>query len=429
MKKILLIMALSFLIINYPKTVMAREHPYFILGIDVSQNGEYAAVTRIDHKLTLFDLVKKDIIKVFENKNNFTSVIGFTADSKYFVFQNPNHDLLFYDIEKGEITKKIPIEAGIYSIAFFKDGKRFIWGGYSGKIEFVNIDTNERIQLKPMPPKEAGIAWERPILFIKISPDEKYFLTTTYTNGYIGQQYPEPDEDMKLIEKGHLYHGNPTPDRYEFRNLGLNLWDATSLKKIKKLTAYFLDGRTWPSFSPDEKYVVAGSENGGAIFSIDQEKTITDTQYLSTNGFGFVSNESFLMMAASDSMAFLDKMNNFLNGQEKNSKKINLKHHPCTGALVTLPDKNLIIIGTRDGSISVYRYLPDKNNIELEWHPKPIASGIIRWISPLTTSYMKPTEIEELEKQYEEEQRKIIEQEKKSGTVETKYNQLAVPSK
>lgn len=425
------------LVLATANLALARSHPYFILDIAVSNDGRYVGICRIDDKLVLlYDLDQKKILNVFTNDRGMQSTVAFTPDSKYFVFQNADHELFFYDIKKGEITKEYLLERGAYSMAFFSDNNRFIWGSGNGKIEYVDMEKNEKIQLKPSIQEHASIGFEAPILQIKISPDEKYFLTTTYTDGY---NLPEPDEDIKLIEKGTPipYSHDPktggpryTLDEYEFRHLGLNLWDARTLKKIKKLGAKFVNGRTWPSFSPDMKYIIAYSENGTGIFDLKTGELYSENHYL-TNGGGYVSDSCYVTLFATDSHLTFWNLTKSLNKEDESHriKTISVKYSPCTGAIATLPDKNLIVIGTRDGSISLYKYLPEKHDIKLEWHPKSISAGLIRWLSPFETMNLNTVQIEDLQRRYEEAQRKLIEQEKKQGTVETKYHELPVPSK
>ena len=62
--KILILFVVLFLI-GLSNKIEAREYPYYTSMVDVSDNGRYAAGSRIDGKIMLFNLQEKEIVNVF----------------------------------------------------------------------------------------------------------------------------------------------------------------------------------------------------------------------------------------------------------------------------------------------------------------------------------------------------------------------------
>lgn len=399
-----------------PAIATAREHPYFVTSISMSPDARYIAIGRLDNKIVIFDRENKKVFKVIEDKTHpLNWDTAFTPDSKYLVFQYRDNNLLFYDLEKQEITRKIQLDDNFNAIAFYKDMKKMIWGGNNGKIEVVNLETDERIMLKVPHPEPSD--FQAPISSIKLSPDEKYFVTTTYTETFSWEFEPEPEEDYKPIWEGGTL---------VVKHVGLNLWDAKTFKKIKKMAAEFLSGRTWPTFSPGGKYLVAVSENGVTVWDVNDKRLLFENHHL-TNGVGFSSNNYFvgLWSGKKQHLTFYNLVD--LVNRVENFKTLNCQYRPCTGGIVTDPDRNLIVVGTRDGSISVYKFNPKKLTIDLEWHPKSVVAGLIRWLSPTVTRFKATDQIDDLMRQYEVNQLRLTDEDRKKGTAEIKYETIQIP--
>jgi WD40 repeat protein len=336
---------------------------------------------------------------------------------------------MFYDLKKEKIAKKVVIGYPLSSIAFFKDNNTFIVGGLDGKIEVINISTKDRKTLKPRVPDAELSDFFTPISSIKISHDENYFVTTTYT----GDWREEPEQDLELIERKKVPSGNIYED-WNVKHIGLNLWDAKTFTKIKKMRETALNGHTWPVFSPDGKYVVSSCD-GGRIYVWDGKtgERIREWNCLS-NGIGFMSNDyyAFLVTSGSKPCLWVDSIQNLIKDELREKpgrhagKEFFIKPRACQGAIVTDPSRNLIVVGTEDGSISVYKFNPQTLDIELEWHPKSIISGLIGWISPSLTMFKRTDEINEMVQKYEVEQLRQTEKEREQETVETEYETIEV---
>ena len=475
--------------------VYARDHPYFVRKVSLSPDGRYIGVGRYDFKIILLDRQERKVVKVIEsNKPTLNWFNTFTPDSKYFVFQDYYRYLNFYDIAKDEIVKRIELDDGLDSLAFFKDMKHMIWGGSSGKIDVVNLETLESKTIKVKYP-EVDIM-NGPIRFIVISPSERYFFTTTYTNSTdLRREEPEedirPDVDIKDLRSRDVRH------------MGANLWDAKTYKKLYKFMARFLSGFTKGCFSNDEKYMLITSENGTTIWDIESDDLLYQNHILN-NGCGFVDKDSkyFVVLYSGRPGVGLCNLQNAINpkdsrrikktifeerifskdedvnricddliengyinengvvqekalmlrggvdlvlsnkykrlnrddivgilqGQAPRAEKIlDFKYMVSSWAMVTDPERNLIITGDIDGSVSVYKFNPETLEIELEWHPRSIVAGIIKWLDPMSVLFANKQEIESMTEQYRVNQLRLIDEDRKKDKVETKYKKLTVP--
>lgn len=478
----------------------AREHPYFIRDIKLSPDNKYIAIGRIDNKIILFDRENKKVLKVIESKTeDINWHTAFTPDSKYLVFQNKNWCLNFYNIEKGEITKRINLSDGCSTVVFFKDMKKMIWGSPSGKVEVIDLETLEKKVLKiefPRPPSETAFA---PIWHIIISPDEKYFLTITRTSN-IDLKYDEPEEAIRPgTEYKDLFPNN-------VRHCGINLWDAKTFKKINKFMADDMDGATYAAFSKDMKHLVITSEGGITVWDLATFGLLYQ-KHVPSNACGFVdANSEYFAILWEGYGTGLFRLQDLINPKEpvnikkeqllervlktkkdrvwedliksgyiddkgtlqpkaRNlrgerdlvisedyrymerrelvyalwkafpsdaTKNLKFKYEPCSQAMVTDPERNLIITGDYDGSISVYRFNPKNLKVKLEWHPRSVIAGVIRWLGPWAADPFElmtksSEEIEEMTKQYEVNQLRIIEEDRKKGNVETRYETIQMP--
>lgn len=391
----------------------------------MSPDARYIAIGRLDNKIVIFDRENKKVFKVIEDKTHpLNWDTAFTPDSKYLVFQYRDNSLLFYDLEKQEITRKIQLDDNFNAIAFYKDMKKMIWGGNNGKIEVVDLETDERIVLKKPHPEPSD--FQAPISGVRLSPDERYFVTTTYTETFNWEFKPEPEEDYIQDEPG-------PSGIWIVKHVGLNLWDAKTFKKIKKMVSEDLTGHTNPVFSTDSKYILVACDSSSvSLWEGRTGNLIKGTQGGGGNeGIGFVTSDNkYSVGLATGPHPFLAlyRTEDFLTKKEPwFYKKFNSEYKPCTGAIVTDPERNLIIVGTRDGSVSIYKFNPEKLTIDLEWHPKSILSGMIRWLSPTVTMFKTTDQIDDLMKQYEVNQLRLIEEDRQKDTIETKYETIQTP--
>ena len=372
-----------------------RKHPYFVVDLAISPDGRYIAEGRMDLKLIVWDREEKKLVFGIEGKKgaevNMQS--GFTQDSKYFVFQDRSLDLIFLDIEKKKVAMRYHLDAEFGDIAFFKDGKRFIWGGDDGRIEYVDMEKNEKKVLKKPDPYSSSGLGGREIIDIEISPDETKFISTTYIRPF--ERKEEPEEDFAPYNA----------KRWIIKYHGLNVWDAVELKRIAKLTAgESMGGRCWPVFSPDGQKVLAGTEYDWVnIWNASDGLWIYKSDRVHAKSVGYVDSDGKYFVTLSSGLNSLRLLE---TSSSKIIKKPGLEYEPVFGQLRTLPSQNLVVTGDTDGSISVYRFNPEDQTLRLIWHPKPVKSGIIEWISPLDLMEKSREEARQMYNAYIEEQKR-----------------------
>jgi WD40 repeat protein len=398
-------------------TAIARTHPYYISSVAISPDSKYIAIGRLDNKLILLDRDLKKTIKVIEAKQGELNIDPvFTPDSKTLLFQNKTYDIIFYNIEQDAIIKKTHIDFEYSAIIFTKDMTQMVIGGEDGRIELRDTKTNKLIKTLKKPDKYQAFP---SISHLVLSPNGKYFVSTVSADKY-WDNWPQPEEDFKEVDCGG---GNKI---MLVKHRGVNLWDVETGVKLHQLLAPRLNGRTWACFSPDGKYVLATSENGWPCkFDVQTGEMLMEYERSSSDGIGFpdVSNRYFVTLWPFEDNS---NMNLYDIEKEKRVKILPLSYDAVTGALATLPSQNLIVTGDRDGSISVYKFDPKTQSIQLEWHPKPVRSGVIRWLSPLHLMGKGREDIKSITERYEEEQKKVINQDEKQKSVETRYEKIEV---
>ncbi len=388
---------------------MAREHPYFVGDIQISPNERYIAIGRLDYKVILYDLEEKKTIKAFAGKQGWevNNDTFFTPDSKQWIIQDRSLLLKFWDIEKQEFVKEVKLESEANGLIFVRDGKGIVWGGADGRIEFIDLKTDERKVLK-RPNLQRG--FDQEIADLIISPDKKMFISVTEVSYYDEPSFKEPEEDF-----GPAWEGSK---EIIAKHNGINLWDAETLTKIKKLQSKDTTGRAWATFSPDGKYVFTSYENGNVHqWDATEGSLVKEFSYYEAEGWcvGPVEGSSRWICGVRADLYFMDTLGKVKGEVDYNhGKEIRLgflkrplKYESVSFQLTTISSKNLIITGDRDGSISVYKFDPEKLTIELLWHPEPVKSGIITQINPLDVMYKSEEKARKEQQAYIEAQKKI----------------------
>lgn len=393
MKHYKLLIILMFLILQ-SGCGFSQDHPYFITHMKVSPSGRYLLAGRLDNKVIVWDVQnKKQLYAWGSTEENFLSwQAHFTADEKYVVIlKMGSNDLMFINLETGKLDKVFPLPAQATTVAFYKDGKRFIWGGIDGRIQYEDMEKKETKVLKvPLPRDENLRAGDvGPISQIIISPDEQYFVSATnYDSVY--DDYEDTDAPYYPI-KGRSF--------WYIKHVNINLWDAKTLEKIHRLKGDKLNVKIWVSFSPDGKTVYGSTENGYA-YAWDSENGNVKYQFQDRgayDGTGTLQDNHYYCGMGKDPRYI--KLMSTTDG--KFVKEMPFSNAtPVFGQMITHDATNMIFIGTEDGSVSMYRFDPKKLVLELYWHPDPVKRGLITWLSENDTLGKTSSQISEMRAKY-----------------------------
>lgn len=348
-----------------------RFKPTDITWLEVSKDGHYAAIGRLDHTVTIWDLENKKLVFHEKTKYLFRS-FGFGHDLKYFFMRtNPIstiHEIHLRDISTGEVISKIPYQQNPRVYAAFSDGKRVIAGNQDGSINLIDLETKEIKVIRRKPKKDLFF-----VLDLILSQDESVFLSLNYC-------YPsdDPETGEKIKQKSQ--------EKYQsWQEFGVTLWDSKTFKVIKKFGAKDFCGMCWGDISSDNKRIVVASENGvtyclnlktGEMLWGPIRYKGKDGNYYYKNdrhhmdGIGFLNDgkvECELNANPGDkTLSIWDAYANELVTELKLPAKVR-----STGKLQTVSSKNLIILTLASGTIGVWEYLPEKKKLKAYYLPKP----------------------------------------------------------
>lgn len=397
---ILFLILIPVLVVLKMVWAVSSSHPYFIKHLQVSKSGQYLLAGRLDNKVVVWDIFnKKEIYAWGATEEKFFSwQAHFTADEKHVVIQQDNFDLWFINLKTGKLDQIYPLPSQVTTIAFYKDGKRFIWGGLDGRIQYEDMEKKEskvlKVPLPDQPNMHAGFS--KSISQILLSPDEKYFVSAT--------SYQEAYDDYK--ETNEPFYYDKKFDLWFIKHININLWDAQTLQKIHRLKGEQLNIRVWVSFSPDSKTVYASTANGYAYAwncstgekkyqfegrgAYDGTGTLLDNHYYC----GLGVNPPYIRLMATADGKFIKEIP-FSNSM------------PVFGQMITHDATNMVFIGTEDGSVSMYKFDPEKLELKLYWHPKAVKRGIVTWIGPHHFLDKTPEQAAEMRVKYIQKQQAL----------------------
>ncbi|WP_241009052.1 WD40 repeat domain-containing protein, partial [Aggregatibacter actinomycetemcomitans] len=356
--------------------------------VSISSDGKYVISahrgktkkTRHDTKLVLWDIDKREKKIIAENVN--TDSAYFIPDSHDFMWQGKDDVVHIQNIEGRELEsfKHFEIARHIMSA----DRTFYASANQTGKI------------FKGHGENMVPIYTDIPIwIHYNFDLSDKYFLTAsnggTPENAGVVQLNPTADPVQPSVYKKSSYDG-------------VTLWDRKTLKPVARLWGF--GGRSDALFSPDEQWIVAGGENKrdymwnlsdlNSRLELDDitglwswnDKTREDTEARlpplpegvnlsspNTVAYAFVSDREFVQLTETGRMDGTGNsfMNLYTLGDPKIKAFVEIGDTPAistnffelSNSIASAPKAHILVTGqAHHGGINVYRYHPDKMELE-----------------------------------------------------------------
>ncbi|MCQ9120151.1 hypothetical protein BKG95_09820 [Rodentibacter pneumotropicus] len=353
-----------------------------VRNLSISSDGRYVVSAHYGKKLVLWDIEKQTKTVLAERVN--TNSPYFIPNSHDFMWQDKNNVVHIQNVEGQEIAhfKHYKVERHLMSedrtLYISADQTGEIYKGYGDSMTPIYTDT-------PM--------WRH----YNFDLSDKYFLTassgrSTREDGSVVQFNPTADPVQPSVYKKSSYNG-------------VVLWDRNTLKPAAELFGF--GGRSDALFSPDGKWIIGGGENKrdymwlvdnlnyrlplASINGFYNEETktretggnrpIPEGVLLATPhtvAYAFVTDTEFIQLTQTGMKDGTgnDYMNLYTVGDPWIKAYVNIGFYPAistnafekSNSVDSAPKANILVTGQAvHGGINVYRYHPDKMELEKIW--------------------------------------------------------------
>ena len=365
-----------------------------VISLSVSTDGRYAISGHAARKtnsvsprgqMVLWDIEKKQKTILSDNANSFSAL--FIPDSHEFMWQDQNDIVHMQNVEGQEIKSfkhphvqnhRITADKSFYlSVDFW--GR--IYKGYGDEIQPVYTDGGPTIN-----PYSLSIV-------------DNYFLSVTDTCHGLDDPVVETNLTANPV--------NPS-SRKKSSYDGVTLWDKNTLKPIAKLIGNC--GSTNGLISPDGKWVITGGENGtyytweinnlnnrlrlayqdlyikeGKLKEYDETKVLYIPKEVEERGisfgtvaYAFLTESEFIGLGRSankngkgnEFAALFTVGNPWVIGYVEigNNPSISTNYFQRNLSVSSSPTAHILVTGqATGGGINVYKYHPDKMELEKIW--------------------------------------------------------------
>ncbi|RDE88541.1 WD40 repeat domain-containing protein [Aggregatibacter aphrophilus] len=371
---------ISFIVATTILLVFFRQHTDPVISLSVSTDGRYVISAHVTedadrHKpigqLVLWDIEKKEKTILARNANAFSAF--FIPDSHQFMWQDNKNIVHIQNVEGKEIenfphfqvkTHIMSADKQFYLSSNMEDNGQ-LYKGY-GK-DLIPVYTDGSF---PFP--------------LTLSMSKDYFLSATETC----TTSPDPVADTNLT----INPVNPDSSK-KSSYTGVTLWDRYTLKPVARL--YGNCGYTTGLISPNGDWVVTGGENfGNYMWEIHnimnrqrlslkfdnipeklQEKQITK---ISVIAYAFVTDTEFVAVRQSgnydgygDEIAAVYSVGEpQIKGYVEigNDPSISTNYYQRNLSISSSPKAHILVTGqATGGGINVYKYHPEKMELEKIW--------------------------------------------------------------
>ena len=364
------------------------------LSVSVSTDGRYAISGHAARKtnsvsprgqMVLWDIEKKQKTILSDNANSFSAL--FIPDSHEFMWQDQNDIVHVQNVDGQEIKSfkhphvqnhRITADKAFYlSVDFW--GR--IYKGYGDEIQPVYTDGGPTIN-----PYSLSIV-------------DNYFLSVTDTCHGLDDPVAETNLTANPV--------NPSSSKKSSYD-GVTLWDKNTLKPIAKLIGNC--GSTNGLISPDGKWVITGGENGtyytweinnlnnrlrlayqdlyikeGKLKEYDETKVLYIPKEVEERGisfgtvaYAFLTESEFIGLGRSankngkgnEFAALFTVGNPWVIGYVEigNNPSISTNYFQRNLSVSSSPTAHILVTGqATGGGINVYKYHPDKMELEKIW--------------------------------------------------------------
>ncbi|TGZ99360.1 WD40 repeat domain-containing protein [Rodentibacter pneumotropicus] len=351
-----------------------------VRNLSISSDGRYVVSAHYGKKLVLWDIEKRTKTVLAERVN--TNSPYFIPNSHDFMWQDKNNVVHIQNVEGQEIThfKHYKVERHLMSedrtLYISADQTGEIYKGYGDDMTPIYTDTP---------------TWRH----YNFALSDKYFLTASSgrgerEDGSVVKMNPVADPIQPSVYKRSSYNG-------------VVLWDRNTLKPAAELFGF--GGRSDALFSPDGKWIIGGGENlrhymwetanlTNRLRLADPDRGIRnpkgndDSRILRVPGvnmglnnpvtYAFVTETEFIefrMSAKKDGLG--EKYSPLYTVGDPwikafveigNNPVISTDFYEKSNSVASAPKAHILVTGQAyHGGINVYRYHPDKMELEKIW--------------------------------------------------------------
>lgn len=257
------------------------SYPFEFSSIAYSPNGKQIAATSWNHTVRLWDAETGTEIKEFKGHNKITRRVAFSPNGKHLIstawYEDP---VIIWDIETGEIIKKIEEPASVYSANYSPDGKLFVTACDNGKVTIRDAESGRPIQILE------GHTWR--VEYAAFDPSGKMIISAS-ADSTVRIWDAKTGQPIRIMEGHHdkihyAAYSNDGKSIVSVSDYTIIIWDAetgSSIHTIRKRSFFktLIDVVTntfWSvDFSPDGKLLVITTGDGIiTIWDIEKEKEI-----------------------------------------------------------------------------------------------------------------------------------------------------------
>ncbi|THA10885.1 WD40 repeat domain-containing protein [Rodentibacter pneumotropicus] len=353
-----------------------------VRNLSISSDGRYVVSAHYEKKLVLWDIEKRTKTVLADRVN--TNSPYFIPNSHDFMWQDKNNVVHIQNVEGQEIAhfKHYKVERHLMSedrtLYISADQTGEIYKGYGDDMTPIYTDTP---------------TWRH----YNFDLSDKYFLTASSgrgerEDGSVVKMNPVADPIQPSVYKRSSYNG-------------VVLWDRNTLKPAAELFGF--GGRSDALFSPDGKWVIGGGENKqDYMWSVDNlnyrlplasingfyneetktretggNRPIPEGVLLATPhtvAYAFVTDTEFIQLTQTGMKDGTgnDYMNLYTVGDPWIKAYVNIGFYPAistnafekSNSVDSAPKAHILVTGQAvHGGINVYRYDPDKMELEKIW--------------------------------------------------------------
>ncbi|WGE73868.1 WD40 repeat domain-containing protein [Actinobacillus equuli subsp. haemolyticus] len=370
----------------YSKGFFSREE---VVSLSVSSDGEYVISAHYGGELVLWNIPKREKKTLAKNANTYSAY--FIPESHEFIWQDTGNIIHIQNVVGQEIKQfphfkteghRITADKSFY-LSANTSGK--LYKGYGENLVPIYTDT----PISPIKPYDLSIAGD-------------YFLSVS--DNVTNRNAPPAETNLMVNPVNPDHHKKGSYD-------GVTLWDRQTLKPVARLWGN--NHKTTGLLSPDGKWVVTGSENYGRYmwstanpllrYSLaypedgiyNRETKMDDKSQLlpipekfkdkQLNGrkpivaYAFVTETEFIQLGITrgekdsnaDELAPLYTVGDpWIKAYVEigNEPAISVDSYAASLSISSAPKARILVTGqATGGGINVYKYHPDKMELEKIW--------------------------------------------------------------
>ena len=255
-----------------------------VLALDICEDGSRALSGTSDHRIVLWDLRERKILKTFEGHRGIIRTLRFTEDARSIVSGSADMTIRLWDIESGEeLASLYPGHSSwVNFIISLGDENRIVSASFDGCIRLWNLSRafsgpNEgRSHLKRI----RGLAAAEDLV-VSASFDGRVKVWEVAGGKEIFDLYDAPADETDRFSRGQVIDVAVTPDAgyavSGHSDGGVRIWNLRYLSAVATGASDFFKPETvlWP---PETKrrdvFGVAVSPDGRIIASASEDKIV-----------------------------------------------------------------------------------------------------------------------------------------------------------